>query len=147
MLISVNIIAQSTGFASTVGINRQTTINPQIVGGRGYFKQAKQEDMNITNTYGMTEALSPFMLTSDDPFRNNMTFFQTAKHSTPIDYSTPLLVTTGADAAMPYMSSDMFAHKAKKNGKVEEINNEYMLGSSFEECIREVEQMIIKMIS
>lgn len=123
----VNIIAQSTGFASTVGINRQTTINPQIVGGRGYFKQAKQEDMNITNTYGMTEALSPFMLTSDDPFRNNMTFFQTAKHSTPIDYSMPLLVTTGADAAMPYMSSDMFAHKAKKNGKVAEINDEYMI--------------------
>ena len=123
----VNIIAQSTGFASTVGVNRQTTINPQIVGGRGYFKQTGEENMSITNTYGMTEALSPFMLTSDDPFRNDMTFVQTSKHTTPIDYSMPLLVTTGADAAMPYLTSNMFAHKAKKKGKVSTITDDYML--------------------
>lgn len=123
----VNIICQSTGFASTVGVNRQTTINPQIVGGRGYFKQTGQENMNVTNTYGITEALSPFMLTSDDPFRNDMAFVQTAKHSTPVDYSMPLLVTTGADAAMPYLSSDMFAHKAKKKGKVSAITDDYMM--------------------
>ena len=123
----VNIIAQSTGFASTVGVNRQTTINPQIVGGRGYFKQTGEENMNITNTYGMTEALSPFMLTSDDPFRNDMAFVQTSKHTTPVDYSMPLLVTTGADAAMPYLSSNMFAHKAKKKGKVSAITDDYML--------------------
>ena len=123
----VNIICQSTGFASTVGVNRQTSINPQIVGGRGYFKQSGIENMNIVNTLGMTEALSPFMLTSDDPFRNDMTFVQTSKHSTPIEYSNPCLVTTGADAAMPYLVSDMFSHKAKKKGKVSEITDEYML--------------------
>lgn len=123
----VNIIAQSTGFASTVGLNRQTSINPQIVGGRGYFKQTGVENMSITNTMGMTEALSPFMLTSDDPFRNDMTFVQTSKHTTPIEYATPLLVTTGADAAMPYLTSDMFAHKAKKKGKVAEVNDKYMV--------------------
>lgn len=123
----VNIIAQSTGFASTVGVNRQTTINPQIVGGRGYFKQSGIDEMSIVNTLGMTEALSPFMLTSDDPFRNDMTFVQTSKHTTPIDYANPLLVTTGADAAMPYLTSDMFAHKAKKKGKVKEITDKYLL--------------------
>ena len=123
----VNIIAQSTGFAGTVGVNRQTTINPQIVGGRGYFKQSGTDEMNITNTLGMTEALSPFMLTSDDPFRNDMTFVQTSKHTTPIEYASPLLVTTGADAAMPYLTSDMFAHKAKKKGKVKEITDKYMI--------------------
>ena len=123
----VNIIAQSTGFASTVGVNRQTTINPQIVGGRGYFKQTGVENMSITNTYGMTEALSPFMLTSDDPFRNDMTFVQTSKHTTPVDYSMPPLVTTGADAAMPYLCSNMYAHKAKKKGKISEITDDYMM--------------------
>ena len=75
----------------------------------------------------MTEALSPFMLTSDDPFRNNMTFVQTAKHSTPIEDGDPLLVTTGADSAMPYLSSDMFAFKAKQDGKVTEMTSDYML--------------------
>ena len=123
----LNIICQSTGFASTVGVNRQTSINPQIVGGRGYFKQTGEENMNTVNTLGMTEALTPFMLTSDDPFRNDMTFVQTSKHSTPIEYGTPLLVTTGADAAMPYLTSNMFAHKAKKKGKIEVITDEYMM--------------------
>lgn len=122
-----NIIAQATGFASTVGINRQLTLNPNIVGGRGYFKQSGEANMSVTNTLSMTEALSSFVITSDDPFRNYMTFVQTAKHSTPIEYGTPLLVTTGADAAMPYLTSDMFCHKAKKSGTIKEITNDYML--------------------
>jgi hypothetical protein len=123
----VNVIAQATGFASTVGVNRQTTINPNIVGGRGYFKQSDEENMSVTNTLCMTEALSPFVVTSDDPFRNDMTFVQTAKHSTPIDYSTPMLVTTGADAAMPYLCSNMFAAKAKSKGTVKEVTKDYMI--------------------
>ena len=123
----VNIIAQATGFASTVGVNRQTTINPGIEGGRGYFKQSGLEDVNVVNTLCMTEALSPYVVSSDDPFRNDMTFVQTSKHSTPIEYGTPLLVTTGADAALPYLTSDMFAHKAKKSGKVTEITDQYMI--------------------
>lgn len=123
----VNIIAQATGFASTVGVNRQTTINPNIEGGRGYFKQSGVDEMNVVNTLCMTEALSPYVVSSDDPFRNDMTFVQTSKHSTPIEYGTPLLVTTGADAALPYLTSDMFAHKAKKAGKVTEITDKYMI--------------------
>lgn len=123
----VNIIAQSTGFASTVGVNRQTTLNPNITGGRGYFKQSDEKDMNVVNSMGMTEALSPFVTSSDDPFRNDMTFVQTAKHSTPIEHGTPLLVTTGADSAMPYLCSDMFAHKAKNDGKVTVITDDYMI--------------------
>lgn len=123
----INIIAQATGFASTVGVNRQTTINPAIEGGRGYFKQTGIKDMNITNTFCMTEALSPYVVSSDDLFRNDMTFVQTSKHSTPIEYGSPLLVTTGADAAMPYLVSDMFCHKAKKPGKVTEITDKYMI--------------------
>jgi len=123
----VNIIAQATGFASTVGVNRQTTINPNIEGGRGLFKKSDLKDVSVTNTFCMTEALSPYCVTSDDPFRNDMTFVQTSKHSTPIEYGTPLLVTTGADAAMPYLTSDMFCHKAKKSGKVTEITDKYMI--------------------
>lgn len=123
----LNSIAAVTGFASTVGINRQMTIDPGIIGGRGYFKKPNIDDVSITKTLSITEALSPFMTTSDDPFRNNMTFVQTSKHSTPIEYSSPQLVTTGADAAMPYLVSDMFCHKAKKSGTVKEITDDYLL--------------------
>ena len=123
----VNVIAQATGFANTVGINRQMTINAAITGGRGYIKSTDIKDANVTNTMSITEALSPYTVTSDDLFRNFMTFTQTAKHSTPIEYGTPLLVTTGADMAMPYLVSDMFCHKAKKKGVVKEITDKYMI--------------------
>lgn len=123
----VNIIAQATGFASTVGVNRQTTIDPQIEGNRGYFKKTDIKDADITKTFCMTEALSPFVVTSDDPFRNDMTFVQTAKHSTPIEYGSPLLVTTGADAALPYLTSDMFCHKSKQRGEVTELTDDYLI--------------------
>ena len=45
----------------------------------------------------------------DDPFRSAMTFIQTSKHSMRTTKSMPLLVTNGADQAMPYMASDTFA--------------------------------------
>lgn len=123
----INVIAQSTGFASTVGVNRITTIDPNISANRGYFKSSDiEEKCTVTNSMGMTEALTPFMLTSDDPFRALMCHVQTAKHGTPIDKGVPQLVTTGADAAMPYLSSDMFAFKAKRNGKVIEFTDDYM---------------------
>ena len=122
-----NILCQSTNHAANVGINRQTTIDPNITGGRGYFKFSDVEhDGSITKSMGMTEALSPFMTTSDDGFRNDMSFTQTSKHSTPIEHGMPLLVTTGADQAMPYLSSDMFAFKAKAPGKITDITPEYM---------------------
>lgn len=57
----------------------------------------------------------------DDPFRSAMTFIQTSKHSMRTDKSSPLLVTNGADEAMAYIVSDMFAYKAKENGTVTEV--------------------------
>jgi len=123
-----NIISMSTGFAGTVGVNRYTTIDASVVGGRGYFKHSDIKDNDtVTGSMSMTESLSPFMLSSDDPFRQFMTAAQTAKHGTPINVSHPQLITTGAQEALPYLTSDMFAFKAKKNGKVTEITNDYML--------------------
>lgn len=45
----------------------------------------------------------------------------------PTKKSMPLLVTNGADEAMPYVSSDTFAFKAKRDGKVTEITEDYMI--------------------
>lgn len=57
-----------------------------------------------------------------------MTFIQTSKHSMRTNKSMPLLITNGADEAMPYIASDMFAFKAKENGKVVEIiDDDYMV--------------------
>ena len=123
----VNTIAQSTGFASTVGVNRQTTIDPNITAGRGYIKQSDIKDGSITKSMSMTEAISPFTLRSDDPYRQFMNFIQTAKHGTPIEKGLPQLITTGAQEALPYLTSDMFAYKAKQDGIIKEITKDYML--------------------
>ena len=123
----VNVLAQSTGFASTVGMNRQTTIDPNVTAGRGYIKQSNIENGSFLNSMSVTEALSPFTLRSDDSFRQFMNFTQTSKHSTPIEKGLPQLITTGAQEAIPYLSSDMFAYKAKQNGIVKEITEDYLL--------------------
>ena len=66
--------------------------------------------------------------TRDDPFRTAMTYVQTSKHGMRVKSSNPCLITNGASAALPYVISDNFAHKAKDNGEVTEfVDNDYMI--------------------
>ena len=135
----VNKLAMSTGFAGNVGINRQTTINMAINDTRGYIYNNKNEEskMNDVNTLSITEALTPLGTTHDDPFRTAMTFIQTSKHGMRTRRSDPLLVTNGADQALPYMTSDTFAFKAKYNGVIDELTDDYMI-------IRYIDQGIVE---
>ena len=123
----INKLALSTGFAANVGISRQTTIDMDIEGTRGYIKKSNADDMSVTKSFSMTEAITPFGTTRDDPFRSAMTFIQTSKHSMRTAKSMPLLVTNGADEAMAYISSDTFSFKAKNDGEVVEITPDYMI--------------------
>ena len=123
----LNVLGMSTGFAGNVGITRQATMNANITSD-GYVKQSKGEEMNDANTLTATEAMIPFGSTHDDPMRTAMSFIQTSKHMVRTEDSDPLLVTTGADEVMPYMTTDKFAFKAKKDGIIKEyVENEYML--------------------
>ena len=124
----LNVFGISTGFASNVGITRQATLNANVTP-EGYTKVINGDTtkMNTVNTLTATEALTPFGSTHDDPMRTAMTFIQTAKHQVRTVDSDPALVTNGADEAMPYMSSDRFAFKAKHDGKVIELTDEYAL--------------------
>ena len=122
----LNILAMSTGFAGNVGITRQATIDMNITGKRGYIKQLKDTDeLNITKTFCMTEALVPYGATHDDPFRMAMGFIQNSKHAMKTKISSPQLISNGADQALPYMITNNFAFKAKEDGKVIELNDKY----------------------
>lgn len=124
----INKLALSTGFSSNVGINRQTTIDMDIEGKRGYIKSSDPDNMSITKTFSVAEAITPFGTTRDDPFRSAMTFIQTSKHSMRTNKSSPLLITNGTDEAIPQIVSDTFAYKAKDNGEVVEIvPDDYMV--------------------
>lgn len=124
----INILGLSTGFAGNVGITRQATMDMNIEGKRGYIKITKDiDDMSITKTFTATEALTPFGVTRDDPFRSAMTFIQTSKHGMRVKKSDPLLISNGADQALPYLTSNTFSFNAKEDGKVIEKTEDYMI--------------------
>ena len=122
-----NVIAMATGFAANVGITRQLTIDANVDTARGYIQVDDSNNLSTAKTYCFTEAMTPYGVTMDDPFRSAMTFIQTSKHNVRVKDASPMLITNGADEALPYMVSDVFAFKAKLNGVVEEITDEYMI--------------------
>lgn len=124
----VNKVALSTGFAENVGITRQTTIDMEVKDNLGTLGgTADTNDMSITKTFSITEAMTPMSTTRDDPFRSAMNFVQSYKHTMRTAISHPLLISNGADEALPYLTSDTFAWKAKGKGKVVEKTDEYMV--------------------
>jgi hypothetical protein len=124
----VGILSMSTGFATNVGITRQATVDMSITGARGYLKPLKdKKKMNTVNNFSVTETLTPYGPTHDDPIRSAMGFIQTSKHLMRVKGSDPMLVTTGGDQALPYLTSSSYAFKAKGDGKVTELTDEYMV--------------------
>ena len=62
----INKLALSTGFAANVGINRQTTIDMDVDGARGYIKTNNSpDDMSVTKSFSMSEAITPFGTTRE----------------------------------------------------------------------------------
>lgn len=124
----VNVLGMSTGFAGNVGIVRQATINSNV-DENGYVipSDGDTTKMNDANTLTATEALIPMSSTHDDPMRTAMSFIQTSKHAVRTQDSDPLLVTSGFDEVMPYMTTNRFAYKAKGNGKILEVTDKYIL--------------------
>lgn len=126
-----NVLSASTGFAGNVGITRQATIDANVEGSRGYIyndPDTANNEINSVKTLCMTESLTPFGSTRDDPMRLAMGFIQTSKHGMRCDHSDPLLITSGADEALPYLISNTFAYKSKDKGSVIElVPDKYMI--------------------
>lgn len=124
----MNVLSTSTGFSGNVGINRQLTIDADVDKyGRIISKEDDKKDLNPVKSLCMTEALTPFGTTNDDPMRTAMNFIQSSKHSMRCEEGDPLLITTGADEALPYLTSNTFSFKSKDKGKVVEKTNDYMI--------------------
>ena len=124
----IGILGLSTGFASNVGINRQLTIDANVINKRGFIKTRKTNDLDNTKTFTVLEALSPMAVNHDDPIRTCMAFTQTVQHQMKVKKSMPNLITTGCDEALPYITSDKFAYKFKgKRGVVVECTEDYIV--------------------
>lgn len=114
--------ANSTPFSGSVGIQRALTINPKINHVRGYIPSINLESLDATNLLSASEILNFTTATRADAPRAAMQVGQT-KHGVPTYVSHKQLIGSGFDHAMPYMLSDGFCFKAKKDGIVESINN------------------------
>lgn len=124
----LGILGLSTGFASTVGINRQTTIDAGVINKRGFMNTRKPSELDNTRTFTVMEALSPMAVNHDDPIRTCMAFTQTVQHQMIVKRGMPNLVTTGCDEALPYLTSNKFAYKFSGNrGVIEEVTDEYVI--------------------
>lgn len=126
----LNVLGASTAFSANVGIGRASTVNLNVDSSRGYIKQIESDTskMNTANTLTATEAMIPFEVNRDDNTRVSMSFVQTAKHQVRTNKADPLLVTSGIDEALPYLTTDTFAFKAKEDGKILEVKEgEYIL--------------------
>lgn len=125
----LNVLGMSTNFSGNVGITRQATMDMNVEGSRGYIKSIESDTskLNTAKSLCATEAMTPFGTTRDDSQRTYMTFVQTAKHMLRTEESDPLLITNGADQALPYLTIDKFAFKAKESGKIKEITDEYII--------------------
>ncbi len=125
----INVLGQSTGFSGNVGISRVATMNMNVEGVRGFIKQSYSDTsaMNTANSLTATESMIPFETTSDDSGRISMSYVQTAKHAVRTNKSDPPLVTSGSEQAIPYLTTDTFAFKAKEDGKILEITDQYIL--------------------
>ena len=119
----LNVIGMDTAFSGNVGINRQATIDANIESERGLIKtiDGDASKLSVAKTLTITEGLTPLGSTHDDPQRTLMTYAQTSKHLVRCLNNDPMLVTTGADEALPYLTSNIFAYKAAQDGTVIEL--------------------------
>ena len=124
----LGVLGLSTGFANTVGINRQTTIDAGILNKRGFIAPKKPNQLDNLSTFSIMEGLSPLAINRDDGMRTCMAFTQTVQHQMSVRVSMPNLVTTGTDEALAYLTSNKFSYKFKgKKGKVLEVTSDYIV--------------------
>lgn len=119
----LGLLAMSTSPDANCGIVRQLTMEPNILGPRGYIdiKDDKLHELFDAHLFSPAELLSPLGVTRDDSIRTAMATKQ-SKHIIPIDKSAPVLISNGSEQAIHYHLSDDFSVDAKYNGKVVELD-------------------------
>lgn len=121
----MGMLAMSTSPDANCGIVRQLTLEPNIIGPRGYIevKDDKLDELNDATLFSPAEMLSPLGASRDDSIRTAMATKQ-SKHIIPIEKSSPVLISNGAEQVIHYHLSNDFSVVAKEDGKVVEIDDE-----------------------
>jgi len=121
----MGIMAMSTSPDANCGIVRELTLEPNILSPRGYIdiKNDKLKELTDANLFSAAELLSPLGVSRDDSIRTAMATKQ-SKHIIPIEKSSPVLISNGAEQIIHYHLSNDFTVVAKYDGKVVEVNED-----------------------
>lgn len=119
----MGVLAMSTSPDANVGVVRQLTTEPNVIGPRGYIDVNAEDFSGLkdVNLFSPAELLSPLGASRDDTIRTAMATKQ-SKHIIPIRKSSPVLVSNGSEQVIHYHLSDDFSVVAKHDGEVVEID-------------------------
>lgn len=125
----LGIMGITTSPDAGVGINRQLTLEPNVTSTRGYLNVSGEEHVNELNSAQLlspSELLTPLGVQHDDPTRTSMAYKQTM-YMVLVDDSDPVLIGNGAEKILPYHLSSDFVINAEDDGKVIEINENFLV--------------------
>lgn len=113
----------STSNDANVGIIRHLTMEPNIVGPRGYINMEDKDKLKDVNLFTVAEMLTPIGVTRDDSIRTAMASKQSG-HILPIAKASPVLISNGAEQTIQYSLSKDFVVTAEEDGEVVESDAE-----------------------
>lgn len=119
------VIGISTSPDANVGVVRQLTMEPTITNARGFIDvkatTGRIDELKDANLFSPAELLSPIGASRDDGSRTAMAVKQ-SKHIIPVEKSSPVLISNGAEQVIQYQLSKDFAVTAKQDGIIKEVN-------------------------
>jgi hypothetical protein len=125
---SIGIYAISNVDNHQIGITKELTYNPRIINTRGYLSptEDKNEIKNMKNgqLQAPEELITPSTVKYDHPNRVGFSSGQW-KHTMGVKENCLPFVCTGFEKILPYQIGDNYVRKAKKEGRVIEINEEF----------------------
>lgn len=118
----MGVYAMSTSPDKNCGVVRALTWEPKIANTRGYVKDNEDIDrLKDVNVFSGAELLTPLGITKDDTIRSAMASKQ-SKHIVPVANASPVLISNGAEKALPYHIGNDFSVVAKHDGVIKDID-------------------------
>ena len=120
-------VAMSSPNSGNVGISRQLVADPKVESCRGYTSsKGPDEKYNDLELASFSELLTPGTVSRDDAIRTAIATSQTG-HIVPTAGSQPVLISNGVDEIVPSYMTDEFSVTAEEDGKVVDMNDDYMI--------------------
>ena len=119
----MGVLGMSTSADANVGINRHMSLEPNVIGPRGYIDIKEEDQLKDVNLFTAAELLTPLGATRDDAVRTAMSSKQSS-HILPIANASPVLISNGVEQTIQYSLSKDFIIIAEDDGEVAEVDND-----------------------